>query len=102
MITVKRSLLSEDEVKAGLAALARHYHIPKGCYEESAADQMSDFDAQKWLSLCDQLNAARQRSFSSAVDCAIPVSLRSIYGMKSPFYSRELENSEDSLIDLAA
>jgi hypothetical protein len=87
MITVKRRLLSEAEVTAALAALARRYHLPNECYGESDADQMSDFDAQKWLSLCDLLKAARRRS---------------IYGMKAPFPSEELENSSDTLIELAA
>lgn len=101
-VTIKRSLLSETEVIAALASLADRYHIPNECYEETYADQMSDFDAQKWLSLCDQLKAAKQRTSRPVTDCAIPYSLRSIYGMKAPFRSEELENSPDTLIDLAA
>ena len=102
MITVKRRLLSEAEVTAALAALARRYHLPNECYGESDADQMSDFDAQKWLSLFDLLKAARRRTPRAVTDCAIPYSLRSIYGMKAPFPSEELENSSDTLIELAA
>jgi hypothetical protein len=80
MITVKRRLLSEEEVTAKLGALARLHNIPKGCYDESAADQMSDFDAQKWLSLCDLLRAARRRSHDAPASWSVPSSLRSIYG----------------------
>jgi hypothetical protein len=59
MITVTRRLISEEDATAKLGVLARRYNIPNGCYDESAADRMSDFDAQKWLSLCDQ-KAAQQ------------------------------------------
>ncbi|MGA2851317.1 MAG: hypothetical protein ABSE46_20130 [Terracidiphilus sp.] len=100
MITVKRRLLSEVQVKGALDALANRYHLPNDCYDESDADQMSDFDAQKWLSLCDQLKSVRRRNPRVVNDCAIPYSLRSIYGTKAP--SKELENSSDTLIELAA
>ena len=102
MITVKRRLLSEAEVTAALAALARRYHLPNECYGESDADQMSDFDAQRWLSLCDLLKTARQRRQDAPVVSDIPGSLRSIYGTKAPFRSEELENTPDTLIALAA
>jgi|GEM_PF-3365723 len=97
MITVKRKLLSEEEVTAKLVALARLHNIPKGCFDESAADQMSDFDAQKWLSLCDLLRAASRRSHDAPASCSIPSSLRSIYGKKAPFQPEELENTHDAL-----
>jgi hypothetical protein len=61
MITVKRSLLSEDEVAARLDTLARRYSVPRDCYDDSAAHLMSHFDAMKWVSLCAQLEAAKRR-----------------------------------------
>lgn len=102
MITVTRRVLSEDEVAARLAVLAVRYGIPSCFYEEIAADRMSDFDAQKWLSLCDLLKTSRRRRQEVFVDSEIPYSLRSIYGMKAPFPSEELENVSDTLIALAA
>jgi hypothetical protein len=102
MITVTRRLISEEDAAAKLSLLSRRYDIPNGCYDESAADRMSDFDAQKWLSLCDLRRAAQRRRHNSPAACDIPDSLRSIYGMKAPFHSEELENTSDTLIALAA
>lgn len=102
MITVTRRILSEADVTAKLAELARRYDIPNYCYEEIAADEMSDFDAQKWVSLCEQLKSARSKRNAAPRDCDIPPSLRSIYGMKAPFHSEELENTADTLTELAA
>jgi len=102
MITVTRRLLSEKDATAKLVALARRYGIPNGFYDESAADRMSDFDAQKWVSLCDMLRAARLRRHDAPVGCDIPRALRSIYGTKAPLHSEELENTPDTLIALAA
>jgi hypothetical protein len=53
--------LSKEDVLADLAVLATQYNVPNGCYDESAADQMSEFDALKWLSLCEFLKTARRR-----------------------------------------
>jgi hypothetical protein len=100
MITVTREVLSEKEVRERLAALAHRYSLPDACRDESASDQMSDFDALKWLSLCDMLKAAGRRRESSSADDRVPVAFRSIYGM-SGCNSEELEN-RFSLIDLAA
>jgi hypothetical protein len=102
MITVTRKLVSEEELTAKRVALARRYNIPNDCCDESAADLMSDFDAQKWLSLCDMLRAARQRRHDAPTSCDIPTSLRSIYGRKAPFQPDELENTIDTLMALAA
>lgn len=101
MITVTRKLLSEDEVRQELAALARRYSLPSDCCDETAADQMSDFDAMKWASLCGFLKAATRYSDSSSENC-VPLRLRSIYGMKAPFRSKALKNVSDKLTDLAA
>lgn len=100
MITVTREVLSEREVREKLAALARRYHLPETCCDESAADRMSDFDALKWLSLCDMLKTARRRRQDSSTDIRVPGTLRSIYGM-SAAAAEELEN-RPSLIELAA
>ncbi len=102
MITVTPKLLTEEEVTARLAALAHRYQIPEGCYYDSAADRMSDFDALKWVSLCDLLKAAKKSRLQDAVDgFCIPVSLRSIYGMQDASQPEELENTGD-LTELAA
>lgn len=103
MITVKRRLLTEEEAIEKLNSLARRYQVPSDFYEKSAADQMSDFDAQKWVSLCEQLKAARRRRSLGSNSCQIPSDLRSIYGgMKAPFRSEEPENTSDAYIKLAA
>lgn len=102
MITVTRRLISEEDATAKLLVLARRYDIPNGRYDESVADRMSDFDAQKWLALCDLLKATRQRRPDPSSVCGIPHSVRSFYGMKAPFPSEELENSPDTLVELAA
>lgn len=102
MITVTRRLLTENEVRERLVVLASRYNVPVSCCDESAADQMSDFDALKWLSLCDQLKSATRRRFDSFADCAVPATLRSIYGVGEPPLSEEWENTPDKLIELAA
>ncbi len=102
MITVTQRFLTEEEVKEKLSLLASRYHIPDSCCDESAADQMSDFDAIKWLSLCDQLQSARRRHPDSSTGCAVPRSLRSIYRVGAHFRSEEWEESSGALIELAA
>jgi hypothetical protein len=106
MITVKRNLLSEKEALERLDLLRRRYAIQSNSYEESAAGLMSDFDAQKWLSLCDQLKVARRRRSESSAGAAIPRSLRSIYmgylGGEASFSNEDLEDTSDKLIALAA
>ncbi len=97
MITVTRRLISEEELNARKDALAHRYNIPNDCCDESAADLMSDFDAQKWLALCDMLRAARRKRHDALTSCDIPHSLRSIYGRRAPYESQELENTPDSL-----
>ena len=47
MIITKRIVVSVDEVTAKLDALARHNRVARHCYDESAADSMSEFDALK-------------------------------------------------------
>lgn len=101
MITVTRKLLTEEEVREKLSQLARRYQIPDGCYDESTTGQMSDFDAMKWVSYCDQLKTAQRRRRAAEND--IPLGLRSIYGgMKNSFESKEPENASDRLSELAA
>jgi hypothetical protein len=70
MITVTRMVVSEDELEQRLTKLAARYNLPNDYDEESAADQMSDFDAIKWLSLQDQLAAARRKRHSLSVKIA--------------------------------
>jgi hypothetical protein len=100
--TVTRRLLSEDELLAKMAALAARNNVPRNCYDESAADQMSDFDAQKWLSLCDLLRSVRRPPHRASVSSGIPSSLRSIYGTWGVEEQVELENSPDERLALAA
>jgi hypothetical protein len=104
MITVERKLLSDVEVLERLDALARRYRIESPCYDDFEVDQMSDFDAQKWVSLCDHLRAAKRRQHEYLAGCCVPYSLKSIYGgLTSPFQSDdELENTSDRLVELAA
>jgi hypothetical protein len=102
MITVTPKLLTEEEVMERLIPLARRYHIPDGCYDHSAADRMSDFDALKWASLFDLLKAAKANRLQDACDdFCIPMSLRSIYGTQGASQPEELENT-CGLTELAA
>jgi hypothetical protein len=102
VITVTRRLMSEDEVLERLHALANRYHMANSCFDEAAADHMSDFDALKWLSLCDQLKKATRGRSAFFVDCSVPAALRSIYGMETSFRLEESEDSSSTLIQLAA
>ncbi|HVC47486.1 MAG TPA: hypothetical protein VND90_09600 [Terracidiphilus sp.] len=103
MITVERKLLSNEEVLERLGTLARRYRIEKPRYEDYEADQMSDFDAQKWISLCDHLRAARRRQSELLAGSCVPLSLTSIYGgQKSPFRPEDPDSNCDKLIELAA
>lgn len=103
MITVKRRLVSEEEVTSKLDALARRYHIPERCYDESSGEDMSEFDALKWQSLCSQLVALKRRDCKTASGGSpVPPRFRFIYGMRHGSQPRELENSCDNLSELAA
>jgi hypothetical protein len=102
MITVTRRLLSEEEILAKLAVFAQRYHISRMHYDESVASRMSEFDALKWMSLLDLLNAVKRgNGQDSSTNSNIPYSLRSIYGMYDASRSEELENTCE-LIELAA
>ena len=103
MIITKRRVVSIEEVTAALDALARTYHIEGHCYDESASESMSEFDALKWTSLCSQRVALRQREFEAASgDWEVPSRFLIIYETKPCSTSMPLENTLDSLSELAA
>lgn len=99
MITVTPRILTEGEVMERLVVIARRYRLPEGCFDESMADHMSDFDALKWASLCDLLKVARESRLQELGGFCVPGMLRSKYGMQD--HSQELENTGD-LTELAA
>jgi hypothetical protein len=94
MITVTPKLLNEEDLIERLDVIARRNQVPEGCYEESVAEHMSDFDALKWVSLCDLLRAARDRSGPPVAEYCIPRMLRSMYGLQDAS-QEELENTDD-------
>jgi len=103
MIITKRRVVSEGDVVAMLDELAHRYQIAWCCYDESMAERMSEFDALKWLSLCSQRVALKRRqseAASSGFD--VPSQFRSIYEKKHGSQSMELENTCDTLSELAA
>ena len=107
MIITKRRVVSVDEVTAKLDALARQNHIVVGCYAESAADSMSEFDALKWTSLCSQRRALLEREHEAASSgWVMPSPFRLVYGSRSAttgrFMSTHLENKNGGLSELAA
>jgi hypothetical protein len=63
---------------------------------------MSDFDALKWLSLCDQWKTARRRRRDLLAVCDVPATLLSVYGVGASFISDESENTSGTMIELAA
>lgn len=109
MIITKRIVVSVEEVTAKLDALARHNRVAGHCYDESAADSMSEFDALKWTSLCAQRRALLEREREMPVhDWSVPLLFRSLYGAvgrcatTGRSVSAHLENKNDGLDELAA
>lgn len=107
MIITKRIVVSVDEVTAKLDALARHNRVARHCYDESAADSMSEFDALKWTSLCAQRRALLERETPVRV-WSPPLLFRSFYSAVSRCAttgrssSAHLENKNGVLDELAA
>jgi hypothetical protein len=109
MIITKRRVVSVDDVTAKLDALARRNHVAAHCYEEAAADSMSEFDALKWTSLCSQRRALLEReNHTAASGCEMPSPFRLVYGTtrrcsaNGSSTSVQLENQSGGLNDLAA
>jgi hypothetical protein len=110
MIITKRRVVSVDDVTAKLDALARRNHVAARCYEESAADSMSEFDALKWTSLCSQRRALLERESYNTVASSgeMPSPFRLVYGMPQRCAAAgssiavQLENQNGGLNDLAA
>jgi hypothetical protein len=103
MIITKRRAVSVEDVTARLDALARTYHIQGNCYDESASETMPEFDALKWISLCSQRIALRQREYEAVPrSWEVPPRFLTIYETKPCSTSMSLENTSDSLSELAA
>jgi len=109
MNITKRIVVSVEEVTAKLDALARHNRVPGHCYDESAAESMSEFDALKWTALCAQRHALLEREREMPVhDSATPLLFRSFYSAvgrcatTGRATSAHLENKNDGLDELAA
>jgi hypothetical protein len=96
-------MVSIQQVEGALDALAEEYSLQGHCYDELASQVMSEFDALKWVTLCSQRIALRQReieAMSGNASCvSVPSRFLGIYEEKHP---TELENVEDTLRELAA
>jgi hypothetical protein len=97
MKITKRRVNTVSEVTAEMDALAREASVTDHCYDESAADHMTEFDALRWHTLCAQRRAllAREASVSGWV-------IRSLYGSSTQDGPSLLENTEGGLNKLAA
>lgn len=98
---IRRRLVSVDEVTKRLDALARENHLADHCYEESASESLSEFDAIKWNSLCAQRRALIEResvSINASVELPSPFVL--LYGKVRS--SVHLKNAQGGLGRLAA
>lgn len=93
-----RKMVSVEQVTAALDELARENQIGSHCYDESVAQQMSEFDALKWTTLCSQRRVLQQREYdSSSGGWVVPPQFLGIYEAKNCFEPVSLENTEDSL-----
>jgi hypothetical protein len=102
MINAKRRLMSLTDLKQEGDAIARRYGLGECCYEESAAGGMPDLDAIKWRSLCSQIAAVERRDREALVAESVPSRFQFFYGKKQGRQQQPLENSDDTLTDLAA
>jgi len=84
MAMTKIRVVSVEEATAKLDALARLHNLTNHCYDESASKSIEGFDAMKWVTLCAQRNALRQRESEASLPffriyqtahCTAPVSL---------------------------
>ena len=100
MKITRRCVASVEDATAKLDAIARRWGIESPRYVESEADSMTEFDALKWISLCSQRNALKMRE---KVNCTRSFSpLQKIYMCASGSVAKELKNSEEGFLDLAA
>jgi hypothetical protein len=101
-----RNLGSVDDLTAELDVLAQAYGIQGYFYDESAAEVMSEFDSLRWITLCAQRAALRQREFETiGRDCGfpeVPSRFLGIYETKQSAEPVPLENTEESLSEIAA
>jgi hypothetical protein len=100
MKITKRRVNSVSEVTAKMDALAREAALVDHCYDESAAESMTEFDALRWKTLCSQRKALLSRE--EAQGSAMPSSFRLMYGAATHRSSSLLENAVDGLNKLAA
>ena len=107
MNITKSRMVSVEQVTAKLDAIASHCHVAVHCYDESAADSMTEFDALKWTSLCAQRRALIERESVSS-GCVMPSPFRLVYTVMNRSTvagrstSMQLENKNGGLTDLAA
>lgn len=103
IFTKTRSMTSMEQVTTALDELAREYDLDAGCYDEMAARRMSEFDAMKWSVLCSQYRVFQQRQIETrATEWEVPARFLGIYGAKYCSEPIRLENSDESLTELAA
>jgi hypothetical protein len=103
MIITKRRAVSVEEVTKKLNSLAARYRLSRHCYDESASEEMSEFDAIKWVSLCSQRLVLQKRE--NEIPCRtweVSRQIIGIYGASRPSSSVLLENTNEGLVRLAA
>jgi hypothetical protein len=102
IVTTTHKIMSSAQAAAALEELARENNIDGLNYDESAAGQLSEFDAMKWRTLCDQRSVLLERESShEGRNWKVPSKFLCIYEAKAYAQPSRLENTE-SLSEIAA
>jgi hypothetical protein len=98
-----RRIETAEQATHELDLLARENNLVKHLYDESAAFALSEFDAMKWETLCAQraMLLARESELRAKA-FEVPSRFRCIYEAKHSSMLVGLENSEESLSEIAA
>lgn len=101
-----RRVVSVEQATEALDELARDNGIQAHYYDESAARGMSEFDALKWVTLCSQRLALKQREDEDVCKkwefLAVPPRFLGIYEATYLCGPKSLKNTDESLSELAA
>jgi hypothetical protein len=97
---------SVEQATKALDGLASTYGIQGHYYDESAASVMNEFDALKWVTLCSQRAALKQREDETVLKkwkfLEVPPRFLGIYETTYLCEPVSLENTDESLSELAA
>lgn len=93
-----RRIVSTEQADAAIEELERASEVDGPCYDESAVELMSEFDAMKWTTLCSQRRVLQQREYDHRLrEWAVPAQFLGIYETKAYSEPVRLENTDESL-----